>query len=209
VRPKIVLYGAGGHGKVVADIVEKQGKYELAGFLDDAREGEAYGLPILGGEAALADVRGRGIEYAICTVGAAETREKIDEKLLAVGFSLALAAHPSAQIARGAALGEGSVVMPGAVVGPDAVLGRSCIVNTGASVDHDCRLGAYVHVGPGARLGGEVVAGARSLIGIGASVVKGRNVGRGATVGAGAVAVKDVAPNVTVVGVPAKPLRKG
>jgi sugar O-acyltransferase (sialic acid O-acetyltransferase NeuD family) len=186
-RPRIVIYGAGGHGKVVADVVEKQGTYELVGFVDDAPKDKVLGIPVLGTCADLESLRGRGVEHAISAVGDAGVREMTDDRLLAAGFTLCTAIHPSAQIARAATIGEGSVVMPGAVVGPDAVLGRSCIINTCASVDHDCLLGSYVHVAPGAHLCGGVHVGSHSLVGAGASALPGTHVGEKVTVAAGVV----------------------
>lgn len=186
-RPRIVIYGAGGHGKVVADVVEKQGIYELVGFVDDARKDKVFGIPVVGTCADLESLRGRGIEFAVSAVGDAEVREMTDNRLLAAGFTLCAAIHPSAQIARGARIGEGSVVMPGAVVGPDVVLGRSCIINTCSSVDHDCVLGSYVHVAPGAHLCGEVHVGSHALVGAGATALPGTRIGEKVTVAAGAV----------------------
>ena len=99
--------------------------------------------------------------------------------------------------------------MPGAVVNALAHLERGVIVNTHASIDHDCRIGAFAHVAPGVALAGDVTVGEGALIGIGAAVVPGRTIGAWSTVGAGASVVGDVAPGETVVGVPARPLRRG
>lgn len=207
-RPKIVLYGAGGHGKAVADVVEKQGRYELAGFLDDSLSGEVYGIPVLGGEGELAPIRDSGIRHAIASTGYADMRNTFDERLLAAGFELATAVHPSAQIARGVTLGEGSMIMAGTVVGPDTVLGRSCIVNTCASLDHDCVLGDYVHMAPGANLCGGVRVGTHTLIGIAAAVIPERRIGDRVIIGAGALVLADIPGGATAVGVPARILEK-
>jgi sugar O-acyltransferase (sialic acid O-acetyltransferase NeuD family) len=206
VKPKIVLYGAGGHGKVVADAVQRQEEYELVGFLDDHRAEQVLGLPVLGGIQEAGGIRRSGVAHAISAVGDPKAREATDERLLKAGFSLGVAVHPSAQIGAGALMGEGCVVLAGAVVGPDTRLGRSCIVNSGASVDHDCTVGDYVHVAPGATVAGEVVFGARALVGLGAVILPGRRIGEGARVGAGAVVIADVPPGATVVGVPATAL---
>ena len=154
---KVVLYGAGGHGKVVADMVEKQGKFSIAGFIDDRKTGNAFGYPILGTGADLARLFGRGIRRAIVSIGDGKTRKEKHRLVLKAGLELAAIVHPSAQTARGVEIGRGTVVMPGAVIGPDAKIGEGCIINTCASVDHDCRLGDFVHIAPGANLCGSAV----------------------------------------------------
>ena len=206
---KILLYGAGGHGKVVADAVEKEGHFALAGFVDDRALKEFYGLPVLGSETDLHNIRQSGIEHAVSSVGDGEIREMLDERLEEAGFSLATVIHPSAQVARGAVIGEGSVIMPGAVVGPDSVLGRSCIVNTLASVDHDCVLASYVHVAPGASICGNVCVDSGTLVGAGASVLPNLRIGERVVVAGGATVVQDVPAGVTIAGTPARAIEEG
>lgn len=206
-RLSLALYGAGGHGKAVADAAEKQGVYALAGFIDDDVAGPVFNLPVLGTTRDIGAIRAADIDTVVVSIGNPTARKKAHETLRAAGFALGIVMHPSAQVARGAVIGHGSVLLPGAIVGPDAVLGEGCIVNTGASIDHDCALGDYVHIAPGARLAGNVTVGAGSHIGIGSAVKEGVKIGRNVVVGAGAVVVKDLPDDCVAYGVPAVPVR--
>ncbi len=209
----IFVVGASGHAKVLADIVEREGRYALAGFIDrDRPAGSAhYGLPVLGDEAALpALCRAHGVRAVLIGVGDNAVRAAVAARLAALTPELgfATAVHPAASVARGAVLGPGCVVMAGAVVGPDAVLGAHCIVNTGACLDHDGALGDYASLGPGAVLGGNVRVGEYAHVGLGASVIHGMRIGADALVGAGAAVVRDVQPGSVVLGVPAREVRR-
>jgi UDP-perosamine 4-acetyltransferase len=205
-RKRIVLYGAGGHGKVVADILEKMEGFDLAGFVDDTRKGEFFGLKVLGRGSDMAALRRDGIDSVIVTVGNCFHRKNIHEKLAGSGFSFAMAVHPSAQVARGAVVGDGTVVMAGAVIGPDARIGVGCIINTGATVDHDCMVAGFVHIAPGAHISGGARIGEGSLLGTGSSVRPGVSVGEWSIIGVGAAVVSDIPDRVVAVGVPAKPV---
>ena len=112
-RKAIVLYGAGGHGKVVADCIEKQGIYAIAGFIDDAQSGMVYGYSIVGKRQLLPKLKAQGIGAAVVTVGNPAERKILHQHCAGAGLELVAVVHPSASIARGASLGEGSVVMPG------------------------------------------------------------------------------------------------
>jgi sugar O-acyltransferase (sialic acid O-acetyltransferase NeuD family) len=213
VSPRLlVVFGAGGHGKVVADVARSAG-FALAAFVDDApsRVGTAiWDLPVLGWERFL-DERERwpGAVFAM-GVGDNAARERCQERVEAAGFEAVAAVHARATVAPTARIGAGSVLMAGAVVNPDAVLSRGCIVNTGAVVEHDCRLGGFVHLSPNAALGGAVEIGERTHLGLGAVALPGVRIGKDVRVGAGAVVHRDVADGLTVVGVPARPqARKG
>ncbi len=201
----ILIYGAGGHGKVVADIVEKEGTCRIAGLIDDALTETTLGYEILGEGEDVERIMKEGIRAAIVAVGDNRTRGKIQARLLAAGLEIVSAIHPMASVARGATIGLGTVVAAGAVVGPDAVVGEGCIVNHCASVDHDCSIGALAHVAPGANIGGGVLVEEGALIGTGASVKPGLHIGAGSVVGMGATVIRDVEPDIMVVGVPAEP----
>ena len=205
----LLIIGAGGHGKVVADTAQALGWSDIA-FLDDraADMPPPLGLPVVG---TLRDLNARAGDYlhAVVAIGDAQLRLHWSEASRHAGFEVVTLIHPSAAVSRSARLDAGCVVFAQAAVNADARIGMACIVNTGATVDHDCVLGEGVHVCPGVHLAGDVRVGARAWIGIGAVVRQGITIGAAATVGAGAVVIADVAGSSTVMGVPAQPRKAG
>jgi len=209
---KIVLYGAGGHGRVVADILAMRSGFEVVGFLDDdgARRGKAVGsLTVLGGMEQVETMRAGGVTGAIVTIGANAARMSKASEMEAAGLQLCIAIHPAAVVARDAVIGAGTVLMAGAVVNTGARIGRNVIVNTGATIDHDCNLGDGVHVSPGANLAGNVDVGTTAQLGIGCCVIPGIRIGAGCTAGAGAVVVRDIPDGETWAGNPARKIDGG
>jgi sugar O-acyltransferase (sialic acid O-acetyltransferase NeuD family) len=211
VRIPLVIWGTGGHARVVADIVRLGADYELLGFLDDVypdRHRQRFcDAPVLGGKEQLDKLKAQGIRHVIVAFGDNDSRKRIATDIVAGGFILGRAVHPRATVAADVRIGAGTVVMAGAVLNPNATLGESVIVNTCASVDHDCVLGNAVHLSPGAHLAGRVRVGDESWIGLGAVVLEGLNVGERTIVGAGAVVTRDLPANVVAYGVPAKVIR--
>jgi UDP-perosamine 4-acetyltransferase len=205
-----VVIGGGGHAKVVIDVLLAAG-WAVAGYTDPAPTAGASiaDVPCLGDDATLPGLVATGIPWAIVALGDNALRSRMAERALALGFALARAVHPSAQISPSARLGAGVVVMPGAVVNAGSVLGDNTILNTSASVDHDCAIGRSVHIAPGAHIAGYVTVGDEALVGVGSVVGRGRSlrVGRGAVIGIGSVVFTDVPPGVTVAGNPARPLQ--
>ncbi|MGH1354055.1 MAG: acetyltransferase [Thalassovita sp.] len=190
------IIGAGGHGRVLADIAQGMGYTDIA-FLDAAypdltRSGawDVIGTP--------AD-----IDESAYALGIGDNQTRMD-LLESIPCDLATLIHPSATVSPHAQIGAGNVICAGAIVGPFAKLGQGCIINTGASVDHDCVLSDGVHISPGARLGGGVFVGARTWIGIGAVVREYKSIGGDAMIGAGAAVTRDVANGARMGGVPAK-----
>jgi sugar O-acyltransferase (sialic acid O-acetyltransferase NeuD family) len=207
-RGGLLIVGAGGHGKSVADAAMCMGEWDEIAFVDRKHPAlSANGRwPVIAGQDDLSALRAL-FPQATVAVGNAVTRLQLLDELKARGFAIPAIRHPSAVIAPDVALDEGVVILAGAIINTGARIGRGCIVNTGASVDHDCMLGEGVHVCPGARLAGEVAVGDRAWIGIGASVIQQRKIGKASTVGAGAAVIHDVADGATVGGVPAKILK--
>ena len=197
---QLVIIGASGHGKVIADIAKKNG-YEEILFLDDNDKLESCaGYPVVGKSE---EVYGYKCDVAI-GIGNAKIRKRIQNELEKAGVSLPVFVHPSAAIADGVTIGVGTVVVAGAVINPGAQIGKGCIINTCASVDHDCVVGDYVHVSVGAHLAGTVVVGECTWIGIGAVVSNNLNVAANCMIGAGATVVGNIEEEGTYVGTPAK-----
>lgn len=206
-QPRILILGAGGHGKAVADLLLADGRFEVVGFLDAAPKAtQVLGLPMLGDESLLAALAGQGIGCAHPAIGHNAARQAAAGRLQAAGFALPALIHPAAIIGAGVQLADGVAVLARAVIGPDARIGALALINTGAIVEHDCVLEEAAHIGPGTVLAGGVRVGAGALIGAGAVIRPGIAIGAGAVVGAGAAVVEDVAPGATVMGVPARPV---
>jgi len=208
---RIVVVGAGGHGKVVADVVRAGNAFEIAAFVDERaiqRDGDLYlGVRVLAGADALERARALGIGYALVAFGDCKGRLGCCERLRANGFEIVSAIHPRAVVSPDVTIGAGTVIVAGAVINSDVRLGEAVIVNTSASVDHDCVLDDGVHIEPGAHLAGSVHVGRATTIGIGAAVTKGRRIGAHAHVGAGAVVTRDLPDAVIAYGVPARVVR--
>jgi len=207
---KVIILGAGGHAKVVAEILRLSGKYDLIGLLDPALSGRIVGgLPVLGGDELLPRLKSEGVSAVFVGVGGIGdnmTRTKLFEKAISMGFTPINAIHPSAIISSSARVGCGVAIMARAVINSEAEIGDNVIINTGAVVEHDCRIEAHVHVSPGAILCGGVVVSRSAHIGAGAVIRQGINIGEFAGVGAGAVVIRDVEASTTVAGVPAHEL---
>lgn len=199
---KVVIIGAGGHGRVVADIAEACGDTVL-GFLDDSEKANEK-VNIIG-KSADGEKFCDGETYLFVAVGNPNVRERIMNSLPNAKWYTAI--HPSAVISKSAEIGEGTCVMPNAAVNNSAVVGRGVIINTCASVDHDDVIGDFVHIACGAHIAGTVIVGDRTWIGIGSSVSNNLSIGRDIMIGAGTVVVKDISEKGTYVGVPAKKIK--
>jgi acetyltransferase EpsM len=196
----ILIYGGGGHGKMVIDLLRALGLYQILGIIDDRRiPGETLmGLPVLGGGDRLSVVYAQGTRLAANAVGGIGNiapRVKVFQQLAAAGFSFPFLIHPTAYVEASARLSPGVQVMAHAYVGSEAQVGFGDIINTGAIVSHDCILGDYVNISPGALLAGEVQVGAGALIGMGVTVNLQVRVGAGARIGNGATVKADVPDN--------------
>ena len=201
---RLLIIGAGGHAKVVADAAVASGWTDVA-FLDDQADirETRLGFPILGTIANLHAYKD-SFSGVVVAIGASEPRLALLAECRNSGLCIVSVVHPSAWVSGFAAVGAGSVVFAQAAINAGARLGVGCIVNTGATVDHDCELEDGVHVCPGAHLAGSVKVGCGAWIGIGAVVRQRISIGAYAIVGAGAAVVADVTSRATVTGVPAR-----
>jgi UDP-perosamine 4-acetyltransferase len=211
---RVIGLGAGGHAKVVMDILRHDGRYEIVGLLDprpELRDSSVLGVAVLGGDDLVPQLTADGVTHAFIGLGSSgdtAPRRRLYEFARESALDVVQAIHPAAVVAESAQLGPGATVMAGAIVNADAVLGQNVVVNTGAIVEHDCVVGDHVHVATGARLGGDVEIGAGTHVGLGASVNQSVRIGAGSIVGAGAVVVDNVEDGVVVAGVPARVLRR-
>lgn len=205
-RGQIVVIGAGGHGKVVAEVAAAAG-YEVLGFFDDfAETSPLKGYPLLGRTAELPEKAGLGV-WAVIAVGDNRRRCELAAEISRfVRFATVI--HPSAVVSRSAQIGEGTVVMPHVTVNACAAIGSHVILNTSCVIEHDCVVGDFAHISPGAVLCGGVHIGTGSHIGAGAVVIPGCRVGSWSVVGAGSAVVSDIPDEVVSSGVPARVSRR-
>ncbi len=205
---KVLIFGAGGHAKVVMDAVEKAGIYEIAFLVDDdplLKGEEVFGYRVIGDRLILlSDRRRLLVEDAIVAVGKNSARVEVARWLKANGFQLVSAIHPTACLGRGVRIEENTVVMAGVVINSDSKIGSSAIINTAATVDHDCVIGAGVHVAPGCHLCGNVSIGSGTLIGAGTTIVPGVSIGDNSVIGAGSLITDSLPAKVVATGRPAK-----
>ncbi len=208
---KAVIWGAGGHAKVVADILRLSG-LEVVGFLDEVNSGRRgqpfFGSVVLGGVEQLDSLLHSGVRRAFVGFGNNWRRLEAGNLLESRGFELVKAIHPAAVVAADVKLGAGTMVAAGAVVNPGSGIGKNVIVNTRASIGHDCVVNNGAHVGPGASVAGSVIIGRCAWLCIGSTIIDKKRVGADSIVGAGAVVIHDVPDGAAVAGVPAQMLRR-
>ena len=199
---ELVIIGAGGHGRVIADIAQKLGVYKTISFLDDGDAKETMGLPIIGRSSDVEKYTNTADIFV--AIGNSAVRGEFIERLLAMGANVPTLIHPSAIIGACVEIGAGTAIMAGTVINPCSKLGKGCIVNTSSSIDHDCMIGDYVHIAVGAHLAGAVSVGKKTWIGAGATVRNNVDICSNCMIGAGAVVIKDITEFGTYIGVPAK-----
>ena len=205
-----VIIGAGGHGRVVLDIMQHEGRHEVVGFLDsnpDLHGRLMDGVEVLGPIQRLAGLKEQGVLGAIVAVGHNGTRRSFGEQVQRLGHELVSAIHPSANIASNVSIGRGVVVAAGALVCAHCQIGDGVILNTGCLVDHETMIGTACHLCPGVKIAGRVTIESGAFVGIGATVIQHVRVGHDSVIGAGAVVLKDVPPMSTVVGLPAREIK--
>ena len=200
----LVIVGAGGHGKVIADIAKKTG-YEEIIFLDDDPNTQKCGNYLVKGTVGDAE-KYSDYEFVV-GIGNCELREKIQNELELKNFHIVSMIHPSSVIAEDVNILPGCVLVAGSVVNSGAVIGKGCIVNTCSSVGHDCKISDFVHVAAGAHVAGTVEIGKRTWVGAGSTIVNNVTVCEDVLIGAGGVVTKDITEHGTYVGVPVKKIK--
>ena len=206
---RLVIIGAGGHGKVAADIALLNGFKDIC-FVDDDTSllgTRILGFPVMGALDTV-DVRS-GSDDVFVAIGNASVRKRVFSTLASQGIVPVTLCHPSVCIGADVRIGVGTLLAAGAIVNPGANVGKGCIVNTGATVDHDCFIGDFCHVSVGAHVAGTVVVGEDTWIGAGAVVSNNVDIVSGCMIGAGAVVVNDIAAAGTYVGIPARLMKRG
>ncbi len=207
-KPTLYIVGAGGHGRVVWEAAELSGAF-AACVLVDARPEAALPLAPTATVLAMEALPPPGPAVAVISaVGRTALRMREVRRFLEEGYDVSVVTHPTAFVSPRAKLGPGTVCLAQSAVLIGAETGPACIVNTGASVDHDCRLGEGVHAAPGARLAGGVLVDAGAHVGVNASVIQNVHIGAHTIVGAGAAVTADLPAGVVAVGVPAKVIRQ-
>lgn len=210
---KVFVIGSSGHAKVVIDIIEKEGKHQIIGLLSrDQAAGEfVFGYEILGKQEELsALLKTHPADGIFVAVGDNATRAKVAEFLKEnhPQLEIASAIHPSAIIGRDVTIGAGTVIMAGVVINPSSQIGRYCIINTHASIEHDCTLADFASLAPNVTTGGDCQIGAYSAIGISATLLHGIQIGEETVIGANALVNKNIPPLTVAYGTPAKVIRK-
>ena len=201
----LLIVGAGGNGRVIADLADAAGTWDRIAFLDDQTLDVSEDRP-WSTVGTCDDIATAAADFTHVIVGFGDNALRMSwlPRAESSGLQLATLISQFSAISLRAKLGDGSVVMPGAVANLGVQTGKGCILNTGSSVDHDCQLGTAVHIAPGAAVGGDVSIGDGSWVGLGASIRQGLTIGQGVTIGAGAAVVTDLPDGCTAVGVPAR-----
>lgn len=211
-RKKIIIVGASEHGRVVADIIEKQGKYHILGFIDAQKNKKVdlWNYGILGSEEDLIDINlHTPIDYFVIAIGDNFVRSKVRDKIVTYipDAQFATCIHPSAIIGTNVTIGAGTVVMAGVIINPNTNVGEHSILNTKASVDHDNTIGDFVSLAPNVTTGGNVKIGNFSAIGLSASIIHGKTIGMHNVIGASSLIVNNFNDQIIAYGVPAKLIR--
>lgn len=200
--PKLVILGAGAHGRAVADLAAECG-WAIAGFTDPH-----HGPGVLGRDENLAALaRDGNLDGAVVGVGNTALVRRAELFALIRGADLPAPAlvHPRSVVSRSSGIGEGAVVFPGGAIGAHVTVGENAVLYSGVIAEHDCRIGSHAYLSPGVILSGAVTIETGAFIGAGAVLLPGITVGKDAVVGAGAVVTADVPAGLTVVGSPARP----
>jgi len=210
---QVIGLGAGGHAKVIIELIKSLDKYQVVGLLDSDSElwkKEIEGIPVIGGDDHLTEVFSMGVQHAFIglgSVGDTNPRKRLFKKAKKNGFQVIDVIHPQSIVSPSVELDEGIAIMAGAVINTGSILGKNVLINSGALVEHDCWVGSHVHVATGAHIAGGVKLEDGVHVGIGASILQKVCVGKNAIIGAGSVVLKDISEGEVVIGVPANPMK--
>jgi len=201
-NPRIFLYGASGHAKVICEILETQRRLPYGLIDDNPNITSLLDYPVFN---TVQQAKVAAEDQFIISIGSNRIRKKVVEKLKALSFTTAI--HPGAVISARSVVGEGTVIMANVSVNVQTRIGEHVILNTNCSIDHDCVIEDFVHISPNVALAGNVEVSEGTQIGIGASVIQGIRIGKWATIGAGAVIIRDVPDYSVVVGNPGRVIK--
>lgn len=204
----IIVIGSSGHARVVIELLQAMGDQVDLCVGNPDSVSTCMGLTVLKGDQHLRRLRDEGYSRAFVAVGSNTIRRRLADLAITLGFRLVNAISPQAIISASAKLGEGVAVMAGAVINAEAVIEDLAIINTGATVDHNCRIGRAVHIAPQCGLAGNVTVGAGSLLGIGCKVIPEIRIGSEVTIGAGGVVVSEIPDGALAMGVPARVVKR-
>ncbi|MBU3101683.1 MULTISPECIES: acetyltransferase [Clostridium] len=210
---KIVLVGAGGHCKVIIDIIKSVGEYDIIGVTDTTFRGQklVLDIPIIGDDSILKKLYNDGVKNAFVCIGALQNiklRDKIYNKLKDIGFNIPVLIHKDAIVSSYASIAAGTCVMPGAIINPGVSIEENCIINTGVVIEHECKIQRNTHISPKACIAGAVKVGHDTHVGMGSCIIQALHIGNNVIIGAGAVVINNVEDNVVAVGVPSKIIKR-
>jgi len=210
-QKKIFIWGAGGHGRVLLDILKDDKGIKVVGFIDENQKLKGQfidGIEVLGDSSVLSKLKKDGVTGGIAGVGNNSLRQKMANEIVALGFDLISAIDKNALISKSVKLGKGITIWSGAIINSYANIEDNVIINCGAIIEHECLIKNSAHIGPGAKLAGRVCVGEKSFVGMGANIIEGKIIGNKTIIGAGATVLDNIIDGVVAVGSPAKIIKK-
>lgn len=209
---KIILFGGGGHCRVVIDAILDGKRYGIIGIIDIAEKigQKVLDIPIIDDDTKINEYFKKGIKNCFITAGSTgitDLREDLFNLAQAAGFSFPNIMHTASLVSKFARFGHGNYIAPGVIINAGVHIGDNCIINSGAIVEHDCSIGDFVHIASGVVMGGAVSVGRCSHVGAGSSVLQGIKVGERSIIGTGSVVVDDIEDNVVACGSPCRKIK--
>ncbi|MCM3290274.1 acetyltransferase [Paenibacillus sp. MER 180] len=207
-KHKTVIIGAGGHAKVIIDILQHDSSIEIIGCADKSEKPQIMGIPLLGDDSILPTLFADDIRHAFVAIGDNKLRYKIAVQVEKLGFTLINAISPFAYVAPSSQLGSGIAIMHNAVINAEAQVHHYAVINTGATIDHESVIERACHIAPGTTLSGNVHVKEGSFLGTGSKVIDGVTIGAWSILGAGSVAIRNIPESCVAVGVPARVIKQ-